>query len=204
MSRCLLTQAPRHLPPWLIFDVSHAEMRRSIIHADITKIASDAMIYSTNIRLTLTGGVGAALFREFGVGIQIDLQNRSLGTGRELAEVGDVFETYIPGSPWKRVFHTIATSELYHTEAVVVENILRSCLRRCVAADDLRRVTCSALGTGYGDLDLVRFLEACNLVCAEFDDSPLEEFAIVIHAKNEFDALAGAGKSIERWNTKGG
>lgn len=70
-------------------------MKRRILHADITKIASDAMIYSTNVRLTLTGGVGAALFREFGVGVQIDLHNSPLGTGRELAEVGDVFETQI-------------------------------------------------------------------------------------------------------------
>jgi O-acetyl-ADP-ribose deacetylase (regulator of RNase III) len=177
-------------------------MKRSIIHADITKIASDAMIYSTNVRLTLTGGVGAALFREFGVGIQIDLQSSSLGTGRELAEVGDVFETHIPESPWKRVFHTIATTELYHTDRTVVENILRRCFKRCVAAGDLRSVTCSALGTGYGDLELYRFLAACNLVCTEFDDSPLEEFAIVIHAREEFDLLVKSAKTLDQWNVK--
>ncbi len=174
-------------------------MKRHIVCADIIHIASDAMIYSTNVRLTLTGGVGAALFRAFGVGVQIDLQTRSPGTGRELAEVGDVIESPIPGSPWKRVFHTIATSELYHTDPAVVARILRRCLARCAASDDLRKITCSALGTGYGDLELPHFFQICDEVCTEFDGSPLEEFVIVIQDQAEFETLLRTAGAAKGW-----
>ena len=174
-------------------------MKRRIVCADITKVASDAMIYSTNSRLTLTGGVGAALFREFGVGVQIDLQSRSPGTGRELAEVGDILETHISGGPWKRVFHTIATTELHHTDPQVVTSILRRSLTRCAATDDLRKITCSALGTGYGDLELPHFLHLCAAVCAEFDDSPLEELTIVSQSQTEFDLLVRSSESMAGW-----
>lgn len=176
-------------------------MKRRILCADITQIASDAMIYSTNVRLTLTGGVGAALFRAFGVGVQIDLQTRSPGTGRELAEVGDIIETHIPGSPWKGVFHTIATSELYHTDAAIVARILRRCLARCAASDDLRKITCSALGTGYGDLELPHFFQICDAVCTEFDGSPLQEFAIIIQNQTEFETLRHTAEAAKGWET---
>ena len=170
-------------------------MKHRILCADITQVASDAMIYSTNLRLTLTGGVGAALFREFGVGVQIDLQSQSPGTGRELAEVGQCIETHIPASPWKRVFHTIATTELYHTDPAVVTSILRHCLKRCAASKDLRKITCSALGTGYGDLELADFFHLCDSVCTEFSGTPLEEFTIVSQSRAEFEILRHAAIS---------
>lgn len=132
-------------------------MKRFIQCADIVKVPADAMIYSTNMRLTLTGGVGAALLREFGIGVQIALQSQSPASGRQQAEVGDVLQVPVATGRWKRVFHTIATDELYCTKASTVQSILRRCLQQCVDAKDVRTITCSALGCGYGDLDIVEF-----------------------------------------------
>src|SRR4051812_17273539 len=105
-------------------------MKKQVVCANIVEIASDALIYSTNVRLALTGGVGLALLRKFGIGVQIELQSKSLGTGRQLAEVGEIIESKIAGGPWRHVFHTVATDEVYHTEPAIVRSILQRCLKR--------------------------------------------------------------------------
>jgi hypothetical protein len=109
------------------------------------------------------------------------------------------FESHIPGSPWKRVFHTIATTELYHTDPAVVTSLLRRCLTRCITTGDLRTITCSALGTGYGDLELPHFFQICDSVCTEFGETPLEEFTIVIQNQAEFDTLRRTAGTVKGW-----
>lgn len=174
-------------------------MKRYIIHADIVTVEADALIYSTNVRLALTGGVGAALVREYGIGIQIALQDQSLGTGRQLADVGEVFTTWIAGAPWKRVFHAIATDEQYHTEAARVRAILRACFRRCEESNDLRTIVCSVLGAGYGDLDPCAFLLISNQVCDEFDYGAITSFAVVVHDPEEYALLVDASTRLRDW-----
>src|SRR5690606_8971044 len=49
MSRFLLAQAPRHLPPWLIFDVRHRE-RRMLLSRHDWNLAIDASIPATLLR----------------------------------------------------------------------------------------------------------------------------------------------------------
>lgn len=177
-------------------------MNRSITQGNIIDVPADALVYSTNVQLMLTGGVGAALLARFGIHVQIDLQSRSLGGGRQLADVGEVLETQISGSPWKHVFHTIATNEAYHTEPDVVRSVLRSCLRRSVQAGDVASIVCSALGTGYGDLDLARFIQIAEEVCREFDNSPLQDFAIVCRDAAECEALRRGAVGFGGWALK--
>ena len=174
-------------------------MKRKIVHADIVEVTADVLIYSTNTRLALTGGVASALLGKFGIGVQIVLHGESLGTGRQMAEVGDVFVTSIVGSPWKNVFHTIATDEIYHTEEDAVRSILRACFRKCAASSDLQTIVCSALGTGYGDLDLATFLTIAHQVCDEFDRSGIVSFSVVVRESDEFKTLCDAGTRIGSW-----
>ena len=179
-------------------------MQRHILHSDIVDVPADAMIYSTNIRLTLTGGVGVALLKKFGIGVQIALQNASVGTGRHMAEVGDVFETTISAAPWKKVFHTIATDELYHTNAEVVRSILQRCLRRCLELDHVRNITCSAIGSGYGDLDLHVFASIAEDVCSQFEHTALNTFSIVSFDVSDYKKICEAASSVGRWIPKNG
>ena len=173
-------------------------MKRSIVCADIVEVPSDALIYSTNVGLMLTGGVGAALLRKFGVRTQIDLQSRSIGTGRQLAEVGEIIQSPIAGAPWKKVFHTIATDEAYRTDPIVVRSILKRCLKICAEATDVKTITCSALGAGYGDLDLVLFASMAEELCREFDDSPIDGFSVVSYDPKECETLLRSTPS--NWN----
>jgi O-acetyl-ADP-ribose deacetylase (regulator of RNase III) len=175
-------------------------MKRNVVHSDIAQLAADALIYSTNIRLALTGGVGAALLRAHGIGVQIQLQNASLGTGRQMAEVGEIIASPIKGSLWKQVFHTIATDEFYHTDPEVVRQILRSCLRQCVSSTDLRSVVCSPLGAGYGDLELIAFLKIASAICDEFNGTALQSFTIAVHDPAEYRILCDASVQFPGWN----
>lgn len=179
-------------------------MKRSIICRDIVELPSDALIYSTNVRLMLTGGVGAAILKKFGIRVQIELQDQSLGSGRQMADVGEVLETRIPGSPWKRVFHTIATDEMYRTDPQVVRAILLRCLRRCAESADLRAITCSALGAGYGDLELTAFVAIADEVCSEFEDSGIQSFAVVSRDPDEFGKLLAVAATFPKWRTNEG
>jgi O-acetyl-ADP-ribose deacetylase (regulator of RNase III) len=177
-------------------------MNLFLVHNDIAEVTADALIYSTNIRLALTGGVGAALLRKFGIGMQIQLQDASLGSGRQMAEVGEVFETCVGGSPWKRIFHTIATDELYRTDPGVVENILRGCLHRCALAGDIHSVVSSALGAGYGDLDIATFVQIASRVCGEFHGSSIQNFSLVVFDQDEFNSVCEIASKYGAWIQK--
>ncbi|HWX20394.1 MAG TPA: macro domain-containing protein [Candidatus Binatia bacterium] len=179
-------------------------MKRQLIRSNIIDAQGDALIYSTNVRLALTGGVGAALLERFGLAIQNELLCCSGGTGRQMAEVGDVFETRSPGMPWKIIFHTVATDELYYTRPETVLAILRKCVRRCVELASIKSVITSPLGAGYGDLDLNKFVRIADQVCDEYDESSVQSFAVVCRDVEEFDRLSKAARAInENWKQQG-
>ncbi len=179
-------------------------MKRQLIRSNIIDIEADALIYSTNARLALTGGVGAALLEKFGLVLQNELLCCSSGTGRQMAEVGDVFETRLPGMPWKCIFHTIATDDLYHTRPETVLAILRKCFRRCVELQAINSIITSPLGAGYGDLELDRFVKIADQVCTEYDKSQVQTFAVVCRDQDEFERLVKATTSVnESWEKHG-
>jgi O-acetyl-ADP-ribose deacetylase (regulator of RNase III) len=175
-------------------------MKRTIRCADIVTVRSDAMIYSTNVRLALTGGVGAALVKQYGIGVQIDLQDQSLGTGRQMADVGEVIETRITDAPWKRVFHTIATDELYHTAPSSVRDILRTCFKKCAASASIKTITCSALGTGYGNLELPAFMAIADEVSRDFMGSGFSSFTVVVRDSAEYQVLCDFIGHTDGWS----
>lgn len=159
-------------------------MRRLIRNANAIEVAGDALLYSTNTQLALTGGVGAALLSRFGLGIQQGLSRAANG---KTVKVGALFETSVPGLPWRRIFHSIATDEHYHTEPNVVSGILSRCFARCGELGYSRLVT-SALGTGYGDLGLVEFVRILDLA---LEDAPacMKEICVVCLDRSEYEKL---------------
>ncbi len=176
-------------------------MKRQLTNLNIVDVQADALVYSTNVQLLLTGGVGAALVARFGMRIQDALE---VAAGKPTAQVGDVFETSLPGVPWKLVFHTIATDKLYCTRPDIVTSILRKCFRRCVELGSIRSLITSPLGCGYGDLDLAQFLQIANQISAEFDKSTIETFAIVCRGKEHFGQLNNAARTLNhQWEQQG-
>ncbi|MCX6951887.1 MAG: macro domain-containing protein [Verrucomicrobia bacterium] len=153
-------------------------------------VGGDALLYSTNLQLALTGGVGASLRGKFGLEIQYALNAAADMAGRTAVEVGDVFETSLPGLPWRHVFHSVATTEQYHTEPRVVSRILHHCLRRCTELG-CRRLVTSPLGAGYGDLELPDYVRLLDEALAAKAHG-LHEICVVCWDRHEFQKLLAA------------
>lgn len=169
-------------------------MRKVIRNSDAAKVGGDVLLYSTNTQLALTGGVGASLLAQFGMQVQRELHRAAAARGG-MVRVGDLFETAISGLPWHRIFHSIATDELYHTDPDIVSKILRRCFDRCGELGYSRLVT-SALGTGYGDLDLSEFV---RILDAKVEDAPacLKEICIACHDQSGYEKLLAISKYEE-------
>jgi O-acetyl-ADP-ribose deacetylase (regulator of RNase III) len=179
-------------------------MIRRVLCSDIVEVPADAMVYSTNVRLALTGGVGESLLSKFGISAQIRLQDQSVGSGRQMADVGDVLLTEIPGSPWKVVFHTVATDEQYHTDPETVRSILKRCFRSSSQRPDISSIATSALGCGYGDLDIRQFALIADEVSREWEGSRIQLFTIVARDPSEFEKLASTVSRMVGWTIERG
>ena len=118
----------------------------------------DALIYSTNVLLNLTGGVGAQLLERFGTSLQTSLHNQLRAQGKRFATRGDAIELVLPSMPWKIVFHTIPCDPMYHTTPEIVARTLRRCFDRCLERGDIASVATSAIATGYGDMVMEDFI----------------------------------------------
>lgn len=169
-------------------------MNRLLCFADITTHAADALIYSTNVQLMLSGGVGACLLQRYGKSFQADLHAQLAASGRKLAAVGDIFLTRTPGLPWKWVYHVVATDPFYRTDPEVVRRVLNRCLTECSAALEISSVVTSPLGAGYGDLAFPLFLE----IASELSLSPrqLEDFTICCDDRDFFMELVDHRKNL--------
>lgn len=153
-------------------------MKITTEHANIVEVDSDAMIYSTNTRLTLTGGVGAALVREYGPEIQSRLINSSHGSGFELAEVGDVISVKTDAMPWRLLIHTVVTDGSYIADPKVVSSVIKKSLNLCIANGCVVRVTLSELGAGYGSLSKEQFYEILEKVTADTRYQAIQELIV--------------------------
>ena len=153
-------------------------------------IESDAIVFSTNEQLLLTGGVGAALLQRFGSSFQDDLS--ACGYGREALESGDVFHFSCPETPWRHHFAVVAVDLSYHVERSTIDAILREVFAACSITHDIRHVVTSALGTGYGDLSLAAFLDA--LLASVSPDDPF----VVTLALNSHDSLSASVAHLAR------
>jgi O-acetyl-ADP-ribose deacetylase (regulator of RNase III) len=97
------------------------------------------------------------------------------------------------------VFHTIATDEQYHTDPETVRSILRRCFRQCCQRTDISSITSSALGCGYGDLDLKQFAMIADEVSREWEESKIQQFTVVIQDSSEYEKLASALMQMKGW-----
>lgn len=164
-------------------------MKRRLLLGDITGVEADALVYSTNVQLMLSGGVGASLVRRYGPSFQEELYRCIDSSGRKLAEVGEIFTTSPSQCPWKIVFHTVATDPLYNTDTVVVDSILTRCFDSCIHAGDIQSIVFSPLGTGYGDLPLEKFLDLVSAVSVAPNYESIQEITVCCDHPPFFDAL---------------
>ena len=153
-------------------------------------IESDAIVFSTNEQLLLTGGVGAALLNRFGEPFQ-DAVSANI-RGRDVAQCGDVFQFSSTITPWRHHFAVVAVDLSYHVSRVTIDSILTNVLTTCSVSHDVRHVVTSALGTGYGDLPMPDFVD--SLLAALSPDDP---FSVTL-ALNSDDSLAVCTQHLDR------
>jgi len=173
-------------------------MTRTLHHGDITSLRADALVYSTNVQLMLSGGVGASLLQKYGPDFQRDLYREIDARGRKLAEVGEVLITTAPDSTL--ILHTVATDPLYHSDERVVAEILRQALEICSERDEIDSVLISALGCGYGDLSFAKFLELLSVASLR-QESLITEMTLAVDDADFYSQLVVASEFCPvKWN----
>lgn len=160
---------------------------RALKNADIAQEPCDALIYSTNVQLNCTGGVGGALMARYGKALQEELHGLLKRSGRRFVPQGELFDLVIPGMPYRHLIHTIPCDGFYDTSPEIVEDILRRALDICAADANVKRVAVSALGTGYGHLKLEDFLRIANQAFQAPRAALLEDIVICIEGVETFD-----------------
>lgn len=172
-------------------------MKRNVIFANIADVAADALIYSTNVQLAFTGGVGAALMKRYGHQLQMDLVKEFNRSRKIQPKVGDVYVSELAYTPWSMIFHSIATDELCYTKVSTVSKILRYCLDCSIERQDISSVVCSPLGSGFGDLETIRFCEVVEEILNEYENSSIEVFSVVCNDKFQFKELTSIFSGVD-------
>jgi O-acetyl-ADP-ribose deacetylase (regulator of RNase III) len=155
-------------------------MKRLVKNTDVLDEPADTLIYSTNVMLNCTGGVGACLVSRYGAHVQAELHSLLKARGTMYAAQGDVFPYVCSGMPYRKVFHTMPCDGWYETSSEIVERVLRQCLGQCVGTNDVKAVAMSALATGYGHLDFEDFFRVAARTVNDPAYSGIEKITVCI------------------------
>ena len=152
---------------------------RIIRQGDIVDTVADAIVFSTNEHLFLSGGAGASLLGKHGKPLQEAMHRIMAKRGIKVAPRGSVFEIE-PAETWGRMFAVVAANGFYETTREDTEAALCEALRRCAAIGGVKTVAITALGTGYGNMEIEDF---AALFCGIEIPEPLESLELVIHSE---------------------
>jgi O-acetyl-ADP-ribose deacetylase (regulator of RNase III) len=166
-------------------------MKIEIKNADIAKASEDALIYSTNKALMLSGGAGAALANEYGNDIQTGLYKLAESVNKTQAELGDVFISKNKQVPWKLLFHTVVTDEEYNTSINIVKSVLVECFDVCDQTYGITHIAISALGCGFGDCSHTNFIKLLKNVAKDYDDTDLLGISVYCRESVFFEEMKG-------------
>ena len=153
--------------------------KRIIRQGDVIDVVADAIVFSTNEHLFLSGGAGASLLGVHGPPLQQAMDRALAATGSKVAHRGSVFEIE-PQATWaSRLFAVVAADGFYETSREDTRAAMERVLRRCAELGSIRAVVTTALGTGYGNMEIEDFVA---LFCEVEIPGSLESFELVIHS----------------------
>lgn len=154
--------------------------KRIIRQGDIIDVVADVVIFSTNEHLFLSGGAGASLLGVHGDPLQQAMHRALAVTGKKVAQRGSVFEIEPAGTWSSRLFAVVAADGFYETSKDDTRNALAQVLSRCSALPEVKTVATSALGTGYGNMEIEDFTE---IFCRLAIPPSIETFELIIHGE---------------------
>lgn len=139
--------------------------------------SADAIVFSTNEHLFLSGGAGASLLGVHGDPLQMAMHRALAATGAKVATRGSVFEI-APAETWpNRFFAVVATNGFYETSRADTRRVLEQVLARCAEIPGIESVVTTALGTGYGNMEIEDFVE---IFCGVEIPESVQSFELVI------------------------
>lgn len=152
---------------------------RIIRQGDVIDAVADAVVFSTNEHLFLSGGAGASLLGVHGRPLQQAMDRALAATGSQVAHRGSVFEIE-PQATWtSRLFAVVAADGFYETSREDTRAALERVLRRCADLGSIRTVVTTALGTGYGNMEIEDFVV---LFCEVEIPGSMKSLELVIHS----------------------
>lgn len=145
----------------------------SVVRENAVEVGADAILFSTNECLYLSGGFGGDLIGKYGQAIQEELLRQLRKDERRFGEVGEVFEFRFEGTLWKHHFASIAVDPFYHSSEEIVKGILADVFVTLEMKGTVGSLVTTALGCGFGDLTLPGFVDC---LCEEYGrhDWPFE------------------------------
>lgn len=169
-------------------------MKVTIMKADITALAVDAIVNAANSQGYLGGGVAGAIKRKGGQ----EIEDEAVGKGP--TPVGMACSTTAGKLPCRAVIH--APTMTNPAEPSSKKNISAATMAALMLARDLgfRRVAIPGMGTGVGGVAELEAAEAIVHVVKSFDDGVFDE--IILTDINEImvdafrDALKGEEKKV--------
>lgn len=160
---------------------------RTIRRGDVVDARPDALIFSTNEHLFLSGGAGASLLGVHGRPLQAAMDHALASSGRKVAERGSVFEI-APAATWPfRLFAVVAANGFYETWEPDTRRAVEQVLARCSELPEIKHVAITALGTGYGNMEIEDFV---SIFCGVEIPPTIQRFELFIHSELFFKEAA--------------
>lgn len=154
--------------------------KRIIRQGDVVDATPDVLIFSTNEHLFLSGGAGASLLGAHGDALQKAMHQALAASRKRVAARGSVYEIE-PSESWSsRLFAVVAANGFYETNADDTRGALEGILRRCATIPEIGTVATTALGTGYGNMEIEDFV---SIFCGLEIPPSVESFELVIHGE---------------------
>jgi len=153
-------------------------MRWTLKTGNILDERADVLVCSANPQLTLSGGVGADLLARYGARMQVALEDVVRQRSPHFIPRGEVVPYTDDSLPYRAILHAVAIDGWYDSTPKEVERTVALALRMA-GSFAARRVTLTALATGFGHLSLAEFAAGIRpLLGQEFP--PIDEVCICL------------------------
>lgn len=134
-------------------------MRVSIIIGDIADAPADALCTSTNPRLSLAMGTGAAVVERGGLQVKRECEAQLESAGRNAMPVGSVHATTAGQLPARVVLHCVASDAAHKSSAAVIAACVENALS-LASRGGCRSIAMPVFATGHAHFPFDRAVEA--------------------------------------------
>ena len=124
-------------------------MKVEVIVGDVLDVGSDVILTTVNPTLSVKGGLVGQRYSKGHYDILRELQEQLKEMKNEHAPYGSVFRTSAGKLPFKAIYHCVAISTFFETNADVLRKVLNTALEMA-AKEGFASVTLPTLATGSG------------------------------------------------------